>query len=236
MHLRLQKREEWEAAMMQEWGRREFAAAFSEPASPVDPQPTEAKRCRQCGGPFPCREHPVCGHPGAFGCTPGRCAVDVSPVDREVPFVASRPELGEYDGEQRPIRATHVAMNRDGTFTIGGIEGEPGVGFRGRVEGVRLTEHPEPWRWADDGPDVLRLRDAHGDSVIGIYVPKDSVPPRVRALTEAAPQLHSGVVALLDIISQAYHDNWPARGLLPDDTGPICANLRALLDRIDKAR
>jgi hypothetical protein len=65
----------------------------------------------------------------------------------------------EYETEQRPIRATHVAMNRDGTFAIGGVVGDPGVGFKGEVPGVRIVdvapvpsstggaaEHPVPWR------------------------------------------------------------------------------------------
>jgi hypothetical protein len=65
----------------------------------------------------------------------------------------------EYETEQRPIRATHVAMNRDGTFAIGGVVGDPGVGLKGKIPGVRIVdvapvpsstggaaEHPVPWR------------------------------------------------------------------------------------------
>jgi hypothetical protein len=59
------------------------------------------------------------------------CAEPAAPAD-SVPFIASRPELA-YDTEQRPIRATHVSIERDGSFTIGGVVGDPGVGMRGQV-------------------------------------------------------------------------------------------------------
>lgn len=153
---------------------------------------------------------------------------NAAPVD-SLPFVASRPELGENERRDREFaRLRSEEAERDRVAAVAGF--------------------PGPWRW-EDGlighagrfPAGV-LRDANGRYILdrgdgdGQGRPPPELSPRVRALTEAAPELRSGVAALLGIIHDVVANAWPIRLPLPDDAGPICANLRALLDRIDRAK
>ncbi len=80
-----------------------------------------------------------------------------------------------------------------------------------------MAKHPAPWKWDVDPTGDWRLRAANGLSVIPINSVGETTPsPRVRALTELAPNLE----LLKDI-------QWSASyGHDADDCCPVCANMR----------
>lgn len=133
-----------------------------------------------------------------------------SPAPDSVPFVASRPELGENERRRREFdRLYREAAERD------------------RVAARAET----PWRWRDDrdsdyspGTHVDFLMDANGYPVV--WHESERSPrginfrsPRVRALTEAAPEMEALLRRLIDVV----------------DGQPAIDESRELLARIDAA-
>jgi hypothetical protein len=145
----------------------------------------------------------------------------------------------EFDTEQRPLRATRVAM----TAPSGSVSVDPGVGFKGKVHGVRIVdvapiasstggaaEHPVPWR-------VLHVaeRTTEMDAVrwaglrlwsITAETGKAETATNVEATIEAAPEAEALLREYAGSIGYVCQDN--------------CAHLhcrtRRLLARIDAAK
>jgi len=164
----------------------------------------------------------LCGHyPNVFGCKPGDCRDPERATPVSAPVILSRPEVGAtpFAGVGPTGPSSVEAFARASTPADA-------------IASIRDQQHPPPWRWVDVN-DAPVLRDANG---VDLAWPDDYNGivfrwPRVKAQTEAAPQLYSGVVALLGIIHEAVSDGWRPKS---DDVGPVCANLRAFLARIDE--
>jgi hypothetical protein len=132
-------------------------------------------------------------------------------------------ERAEYSAEMRPINTAHASMDDAGRITY-------------HPNARPVDEHPAPWRWADDlATGRWILYDARTAVLMVAPRGRDEASPRVRTLTEAAPEIADALAFAVKALEMAKIVARPGSSLHTDSSierGWVKA--RALLAQIEE--